>query len=158
MIFTRAGLVNQSEIETAVRKVEKEFAPNVVNINHSFGEDVVEAPAVFFRILVRDEAAPIARLKGLAQRISLALMNEAKTDENDLPRELLDSARSLHQVIPATQATLRRAVSTAYYALFHFLVEEACANWTRPEQRHALARTFIHRHMFEVSSNRRSRQ
>jgi hypothetical protein len=84
MIFTRAGLVNQGEIETAVRKVEKEFAPDVVHINHSFGEDVVEAPAVFFRILVRDEAAPIARLKELAERISITLRNEARTDENDL--------------------------------------------------------------------------
>jgi hypothetical protein len=33
---------------------------------------------------VRDEAAPITRLKGLARRLSLSLMNEAKTDENDL--------------------------------------------------------------------------
>jgi uncharacterized protein (UPF0332 family) len=70
------------------------------------------------------------------------------------PRELLNSARSLGRVDPATQATLRRAVSTAYYALFHFLVEEACANWMRPEQRHALARTFIHKHMFDVSNSR----
>jgi hypothetical protein len=84
MIFTAAGLVNEAAIESAVRKVEKEFSPDVVRIIHSFGEDVVEAPAVFFRILVRDEAAPIARLKELAQRISLSLRNEARTDENDL--------------------------------------------------------------------------
>jgi uncharacterized protein (UPF0332 family) len=70
------------------------------------------------------------------------------------PRDLLNSARSLGRAHPATQATLRRAVSTAYYALFHFLVEEACANWVRPEQRHALARTFIHKHMFDVSNGR----
>ena len=48
MIFTAAGLVNEGAIESAVRKVEKEFSPDVVRINHSFGEDVVEAPAVFF--------------------------------------------------------------------------------------------------------------
>jgi len=84
MIFTAAGLVNEGAIESAVRKVEKEFSPDVVRINHSFGEDVVEAPAVFFRILVRDEAAPIARLKVLDKRISIALRNEARTDENDL--------------------------------------------------------------------------
>jgi hypothetical protein len=70
------------------------------------------------------------------------------------PGDLLNSARSLGRVDPATQATLRRAVSTVYYALFHFLVEEACANWARPEQRHALARTLIHKHMFDVSNGR----
>jgi hypothetical protein len=60
------------------------------------------------------------------------------------PRELLDSAVSLIQVDPETQATLRRAVSTAYYALFHFLIEETCRNWIRVEQRHRLTRRFDH--------------
>ena len=41
------------------------------------------------------------------------------------------------------QASLRRAVSTAYYALFHFLIFEATKNWKRVEQRNALARVFI---------------
>ena len=27
------------------------------------------------------------------------------------------------------QASLRRAVSTAYYALFHLLIDEAVGNW-----------------------------
>jgi hypothetical protein len=84
MIFTRAGLVNQTEIETAVRHVEKEFAPDVVRIRYSFGEDWMDEPAVYFRILVRDGAEPINHLKGLAQRISIALRNEARIDENDL--------------------------------------------------------------------------
>jgi hypothetical protein len=84
MIFTAAGLVNQSEIETAVRKVERDFAPDVVRIRHSFGEDSLGAPAIFFRILIRDEAAPVDHLKELAQPVSKALMNETRTNENDL--------------------------------------------------------------------------
>lgn len=84
MIFTAAGLVNEAAIESAVRKVEKEFSPDVVRINHSFRQDSLDLPAVYFRILVRDEAAPIDHLNGLAQRISKALRNEARTDENDL--------------------------------------------------------------------------
>jgi hypothetical protein len=84
MIFTAAGLVNEAEIESAVRKIEQEFSPDVVRIGYTFADDSTGAPAIFFRILVRDEAAPIAHLKQLAQRISLALMNEARTDENDL--------------------------------------------------------------------------
>lgn len=42
------------------------------------------------------------------------------------------------------QASLRRAVSTTYYALFHQLIEEATLNWKRVEQRALLARLFEH--------------
>jgi hypothetical protein len=66
-------------------------------------------------------------------------------------QELLASARALRGVRPETQATLRRAISTAYYALFHLLIEEACGNWARPEQRPALARVFTHRRMADAS-------
>ena len=69
-------------------------------------------------------------------------------------RELLDSARSLLHVDPETQATLRRAVSTAYYSLFHFLIEEACGNRGRPEQRGRLARIFDHKNMLGASNRR----
>jgi hypothetical protein len=68
------------------------------------------------------------------------------------PQELLDSAISFYQVDPKTQATLRRAVSTAYYSLFHFLIEETCRNWARPEQRGYLARVFDHKTMLSASN------
>ena len=42
------------------------------------------------------------------------------------------------------QASLRRAVSTAYYALFHLLIDEAVGNWGVARQRSILARTFAH--------------
>src|SRR5262249_43585932 len=42
------------------------------------------------------------------------------------------------------QAELSRAVSTAYYALFHLLISEATANWSREPLRHALGRVFEH--------------
>lgn len=50
------------------------------------------------------------------------------------------------------QAHLRRAISTAYYALFHFLVDQACQSvvGTSPgvkAQRQLLARTFAHSEM-----------
>jgi hypothetical protein len=70
------------------------------------------------------------------------------------PQELFDSALALYRINPETQATLRRAVSTAYYALFHFLIEEACKNWARPEQRPAITRVFEHKRMFDASNSR----
>jgi hypothetical protein len=48
------------------------------------------------------------------------------------------------------QASLRRAVSTAYYALFHLLIDEALSNWGLARQRSILARTFEHGKMRSV--------
>ena len=67
------------------------------------------------------------------------------------PRELLDAARVLYQVEDETQGTLRRSISTAYYALFHLHIESGCQNW--PErQRSKVARQFEHKRMKEVSA------
>jgi uncharacterized protein (UPF0332 family) len=67
-----------------------------------------------------------------------------------LPEELLDTARYLlrrNQNRP-TQADLRRAVSTAYYAVFHLLVGDAVGAMTAdPAERVELARAFEHRDM-----------
>jgi len=48
------------------------------------------------------------------------------------------------------QASLRRAVSTAYYALFHLLIDDAVGNWGIVRQRSILARTFDHGKMRSV--------
>jgi uncharacterized protein (UPF0332 family) len=63
-----------------------------------------------------------------------------------LPYELLELANHLASLdIEAhRQASLRRAVSTAYYALFHLLVSETTLNWSRVEMRSALGRLFEH--------------
>ena len=42
------------------------------------------------------------------------------------------------------QSSLRRAVSTAYYALFHLLIADFVANWGLKEQRARLGRMFDH--------------
>ena len=60
--------------------------------------------------------------------------------------ELLELAQDIANLHPdhPHQASLRRAVSTAYYALFHLLISEATANWQRPELRAVLGRVFDH--------------
>jgi uncharacterized protein (UPF0332 family) len=45
------------------------------------------------------------------------------------------------------QSSLRRAVSTAYYALFHLLIADFVLNWKRPDQRVRLGRMFDHSKM-----------
>ncbi len=54
------------------------------------------------------------------------------------------------------QASLRRAVSTAYYALFHLRISEATLNWRRVDQRPVLARFFEHGRMKDASNKQRS--
>lgn len=48
------------------------------------------------------------------------------------------------------QSSLRRAVSTAYYALFHLLIADFVLNWRRPDQRVRLGRMFEHRKMSQA--------
>lgn len=72
-------------------------------------------------------------------------------------RQLLDQAHELasKDSRKPTQASLRRAVSTAYYALFHLLVEDACATIVGGQRKDGplrgyLARVFVHRSMLEA--------
>jgi len=71
-----------------------------------------------------------------------------------LAQDLLKQANHLatYEGDSPTQASLRRAVSTAYYALFHLLLEDASQRWQgSPEARHGLARAFGHGQMNEAS-------
>ena len=68
------------------------------------------------------------------------------------PGDLLHAAWVISNSAPADQAILRRAVSTSSYALFHLLIEDACANRVNTDQRAKLARQFDHRRMKEASA------
>jgi hypothetical protein len=70
----------------------------------------------------------------------------------ELHEELLQHARDLVARPNATQADLRRAVSATYYAVFHLLIFETCANWNRTDSRHKLGRMFDHTLMKKVSN------
>jgi uncharacterized protein (UPF0332 family) len=60
------------------------------------------------------------------------------------PEDLLQLAYDLEATTNPKQATLRRAVSTAYHALFHLLIDQAVSKWAVERQRSILARTFEH--------------
>ena len=67
--------------------------------------------------------------------------------------DLLVQALQLVNVTPPSQLTLRRAVSAAYYAVFHFLIAEATLNWNNAPLRTSLARAYDHGVM-KTASNR----
>ena len=56
------------------------------------------------------------------------------------------------------QSSLRRAVSTAYYAAFHLLIADFVANWALPDQRARLGRMFEHRRMSGAVFNFRDKK
>ena len=49
-----------------------------------------------------------------------------------LPNERRAASPEFYELEKKTEATLRRALSTAYYALFHLLIESAGNNWPEP--------------------------
>jgi uncharacterized protein (UPF0332 family) len=69
------------------------------------------------------------------------------------PSDLLEQAQHLAQRERnrPKQASLRRAVSTAYYSLFHLLISETVAYWRLENQRSTLARAFEHGKMKNAS-------
>ena len=71
-----------------------------------------------------------------------------------LANDLLEQARHLarRERRRPRQASLRRAISTAYYALFHLLIDEATRVLiSRPETRSRFARAFEHADMKQAS-------
>lgn len=66
--------------------------------------------------------------------------------------ELLEQAQQLVNATPPTQASLRRAVSSAYYAVFHLLIAEATSNWSNLALRPALGRAYDHGTMKSASN------
>jgi len=63
--------------------------------------------------------------------------------------DLLDDARHLAAKGGAEKrkSCMRRAISTAYYAVFHLLVEDFVEHWEFEDQRARLARMFNHQKM-----------
>jgi uncharacterized protein (UPF0332 family) len=73
------------------------------------------------------------------------------------PHDLLEQALHLANREPKRpkQASLRRAVSTAYYALFHLLSIETAKNWKRKDERQTIARMLGHKPMADACDRKR---
>lgn len=71
------------------------------------------------------------------------------------PDDLLQYAKQMAEAYPneAHQPSLRRALSSAYYALFHLLIADAVAHCSDPRFRSALGRLFDHGPMKHVCEN-----
>jgi uncharacterized protein (UPF0332 family) len=74
-----------------------------------------------------------------------------------LANDLLEQAYHLAKREPKRprQASLRRAVSSGYYALFHLLISEATRHWKLAHQRPFLSRFYEHGKMLQASTKQR---
>jgi hypothetical protein len=71
---------------------------------------------------------------------------------SDFPEELLDQATVL-VTGKQNQANVRRAVSAAYYALFHLLIRDTVVHRSNPRHYPRLVRSFEHQRMKSASAN-----
>ncbi len=67
-----AAIEHQTEIEEEVRALEADFAPDVVRIRYDIGEDWSGQWAIFFRIVLSDDAAKY-RLRQIATNVVSSL-------------------------------------------------------------------------------------
>ena len=70
-----------------------------------------------------------------------------------LADELLEDAQQLAEkgIAEKRPSCMRRAVSTAYYAVFHLFVEDFVSSWPFLDQRARLARMFDHKKMRDAA-------
>jgi hypothetical protein len=74
-MYQPSAVTKQSEIQAAVDEVERSLAPDVVRIRYDIGEDWSGQWAIFFRIVLSDEAAK-KRLRDVATKVVWGLARQ----------------------------------------------------------------------------------
>lgn len=77
-----AIFVNPGQLQANVQSAAQSLGADVAHINFDVGSDVMGCDSIFFKIVLTDEASHPARLRFVAQHVSLTLMNQLRTDEN----------------------------------------------------------------------------
>jgi hypothetical protein len=67
-MYLPSAVTKQAEIEAAIARVQQSIGPDVVRIRYEIGEDWSGQWAIFFRILLTDDAAR-RRLRDVATKV-----------------------------------------------------------------------------------------
>ena len=70
-----SAVTKQSEIQAAIDELERSLAPDVVRIRYEIGEDWSGQWAIFFRVVLMDEAAK-RRLRDVATKVVWGLARQ----------------------------------------------------------------------------------
>ena len=76
------AVLKQREIEKGVATVEREFRRDIVRIRYDLGTDWSGDWAIYFRILLSDEASRDSRLHHVAERVRKRLREKIKPEEH----------------------------------------------------------------------------
>jgi len=76
-----SGIVHQRHVAAAVQKAADSLAPDVVRIRYAVALDSTGLAAIFFRVLLSDQASREDRLYETTQRISRKLLDIVKPME-----------------------------------------------------------------------------
>ena len=74
-MYVPTAVAKQSEIQAAVEEVERDLAPDVVRIRFDIGEDWSGQWAIFFRVVLTDDAAK-NRLREVASDVVWGLARQ----------------------------------------------------------------------------------
>jgi hypothetical protein len=74
-MYIPPAVTKESEIQAAISEVERALAPDVVRIRHEIGEDWSGQWAIFFRIVLSDDAAK-RRLRDVAGKVVWGLSRQ----------------------------------------------------------------------------------
>jgi len=74
-MFVPSAVTKQSEIQAAINRLEKGLAPDVVRIRYEIGEDWSGQWAIFFRVVLTDDAAK-HRLREVATKVVWGLAQQ----------------------------------------------------------------------------------
>jgi len=74
-MYVPSAVTKQSEIQAAINDVEIRLAPDVVRIRYEIGEDWSGKWAIFFRIVLSDDAAK-RRLREIASKVVWGLAGQ----------------------------------------------------------------------------------
>lgn len=74
-MYLPSAVTKQAEIEAAIARVQQSVGPDVVRIRYEIGEDWSGQWAIFFRIVLTDDAAR-QRLRDVATRVVWGLAQQ----------------------------------------------------------------------------------
>lgn len=80
MIITRV-VVNEADLDRRVKAVARKLAPDVVRIRCNIDLDSTDKEAIYFRILLSDDASREERLGEVTERVRAELSKKLKLDE-----------------------------------------------------------------------------
>jgi len=74
-MYLPSAVTRQSEIQAAIHEVERALAPDVVRIRYDIGEDWSGQWAIFFRVVLTDDAAK-RHLRDVAAKVVWGLARQ----------------------------------------------------------------------------------